>query len=164
MDRLARAQVADHYHGTVIHFIGHDVEISVVIEIKHHRGARAERSVDDGLGAELLAEHAGGILTLAVEEEHGLVRAATRARFHSEQELRVKKALPLFVEQDGVDGVAERPAHAGGDENILVAIGIEVAHARSPRPVRLRTNLIGNFLKRASAPVAVEGVAENVVR
>lgn len=46
VNRLARAQAVDQHHGSVVHLVGHDVEVAVVVEIEQHRGARAERAVD----------------------------------------------------------------------------------------------------------------------
>ncbi len=100
---------------------------------------------------------------VAVEREPLGVRCPIAARLDAENEFGRHEAPSGVVEQQRVDAVAERVVHARGDEDVLVAVGVEVADADAPGPVVLEPEFIGSLDEAAVALVVPEGVAEQVV-
>ena len=85
------------------------------------------------------------------------------ARLNPQDELRVEKGLPAVVQQQGIDTVAEGIIHTRSDKHIFIAIGIEIADAKPPRPVVFNADLIGYFAEVPAAQIAVERIAEDAV-
>jgi len=83
------------------------------------------------------------------------------ARLNSEKKLGVKEFLTAVIEQQRIDAIAERKIHARCDENIFVAISVEVAHADSPGPKLFDADLVGNLLELTVAKVVIERVAKD---
>ena len=98
-----------------------------------------------------------------VEVEPGLLEAAIGSRLDTDEELAVEEGLARVVEQHRVDPVAVGHVHAGAEEGVLPAVGVEIADAQSPGPVVLGADSVGDLLELATAEVPVEGVAEHVV-
>ena len=85
----------------------------------------------------------------AVHLKPRCVSAAVAPRLDAEQEFAVQELFSTIVQQHGIDAITEGEAHAGTDENVVPAIGIDVAHAHTPGPVRLNSYAIGNLLEFA---------------
>ena len=163
MNGPAPGQVADHHHRAVIHFVGHDVQVAVSVQIKNHGGTGAERAFDRHLACKSTAQRMVLVFPGAIQNEVVLVDASSRARLDTQQKLRIEEPLARFVQQHGIDAVAKRIAHAGGDKNVLITVGVEVGHTHTPRPIGFDTELVGHFVEGAVAFVLVEGIAENIV-
>ena len=78
---------------------------------------------------------------------HGRVRAAAPPRLDPEQELRIREPLAAVVQEHGVDAVAEGEPHPGGDEDVVPAVGVDVADAQPPGPVVLGPQAVGDLLE-----------------
>ena len=76
---------------------------------------------------------------------------AAAARLDAEHELRVDEPLAAIVQLHRVDHVAFRIVHAGGDEDVVESVGVEIADARSPRTVVLDADRVGDFAVLARA-------------
>src|SRR6266567_927349 len=127
MNSFAPGEVADQHLGTVVELESHDVEIAVVVQIKD-RGGTAGQTPGHGDDATLArAESVCLVRAGTVEGEPFFSQPAVTARLNAEQEFTVEEAFSLFVEQHGVNGVAEGIPHARGDKNILVTVCIEIA-------------------------------------
>ena len=70
---------------------------------------------------------------------------AALPRLDAEHELGVDESLAAIVQHHRVDHVAVGIVHAGGDEDVVEAVGVEVADARSPRPVVLDADRVGDL-------------------
>src|SRR5213078_4959747 len=93
--------------------------------------------------------------------EPDLIRDAVGAWLDTEQKFAGKEMSPAFVQEYGVDPVAMREVHPGGDEDVVPAVGVEVVHARSPGPVRFHPDRVGDLLEAAASAVMEERVAED---
>ena len=100
----------------------------------------------------------------AVQHESSFFCAASGPWLDTQHELGVEEFLSAVIDQHGVDDVSEGITHAGGHEDVLIPVSVQVADADAPRPVRLRANLIRNLGENAVALVQVKGVAKDIVR
>src|SRR2546423_552147 len=133
----------------------------VAIEIEDRRRSAAERRHHRDLSRLAAAQLGAEILLQAIELEPWRVRPAAAARLDAERELRVDELAAAVVQQQRVDAVAMRIIHARGDEDVIPAVRIDVADARSPWPVSFRAGAIGDLLEPAAAGVMEQRVAEN---
>ena len=141
-------QVADEHLRRGIELVGDDVEVAVAVEVEDDRRAAAERRHHGDLpGSARGRDRVPSPSVQTVEVEPGRVRPAAAARLDAEQELAVEKLLAAVVQQQRVDAVAVREVHAGGDEDVLPAVGVEVADARAPGPVVLDADAVGDLLE-----------------
>ena len=76
----------------------------------------------------------------AVELEPRRVRPAAPAGLDPQREFGIHELRALVVQQHRVDAVSVRVVHAGRDEDVVPAVCVDVADARSPRPVVLRAD------------------------
>ena len=72
-------------------------------------------------------------------------------RLDAEDELAVHETLPVFVQQERVDPVAEGEVHGRGDEDVVPAVGVQVVDAHSPGPVIFDADLVGDLLEPTAA-------------
>ena len=94
----------------------------------------------------------------ASSSNHGVARPPLRGSTPSD-ELGVDEPLPAVVELHRIDHVAFRVVHPGRDEDVVVAVGIEVADARSPRAVVLDVDGVGDLVEPAGTVLLEERVA-----
>src|SRR5881227_1749222 len=83
------------------------------------------------------------------------------ARLDAEDEFAVAVDLAAVVQQQRIDAIAERKIHAGGDEDVLPAVRVEVAGAQAPGPVVLDVHGVRDLREPAAPQVVEEGVAED---
>ena len=98
-----------------------------------------------------------------IEREEFLFNPVALARLHAQHKLAVHEPLPSLVQQQGVDGVSQRIAHACGHKDVFVTVRVEIRNADAPRPIRLRADLGGDLDELALTLVLIERVSENVV-
>src|SRR5437867_4351022 len=98
-----------------------------------------------------------------IQNESDFPGPAIFPRFDAQQKLGIDEPLAVLVQQHGIYSVAKTKAHAGGNENIFEAVGIQVADADAPGPQRLGSDLPGDLLKTALSAISVKGIAENIV-
>src|SRR5438034_8856786 len=175
MHGASLGEVAEKYLRRRVQLVGDDVQVAVPVQVEQDRGATGARGhhgqVPGGVKstprfdpAGLLARRAEelfAVRSVAVEGEPDLIRDAVGAWLDAEQEFAGKEMPPAFVQEDGVDPVAMRKVHACGDEYVVPAVGVEVVHARSPGPVRLHADRIGDFPKLPAPLVGEQGVPED---
>src|SRR5438128_2588515 len=133
MDLPALREVADQCLRGGVELVGDDIQIAVSVQIEEGRRPRSERSHHGDLALLVLAGESAPIrLAIAVGVEPGGVRAPALARLDAQDELAVHEALSSVVQEDGVDAVPEREAHAGGNEDVVETIRVQVSDARTP--------------------------------
>ena len=94
----ARGEVAHENHGPVVHLVGHEIEITVIIKVEDRGGTRAQRSMREHLGTMLAAKLMRAVRSSAVEEDHRLVDAPAGARLDAEDKFRVVETSTGVIE------------------------------------------------------------------
>jgi len=107
--------------------------------------------------ANYFAQGPQNLVVGAIHDEPGSVRSL--ARLQSQEKLGIQEFLAAVIQEQRIDAVAERKIHSCADESVLT-ICVKVAHANSPRPKLLDSNLVGNLLELAVSKVVVESIAE----
>ena len=78
-----------------------------------------------------------------------------------QHEFGIHEFLSALIQQHRIDAVAIGIAHACGHEHVFPAVCIEVARARSPRPIGFQTQPVGDLFEFPISEVVVKGVPEN---
>src|SRR5205807_1035031 len=123
-DRLALGEVTGEDLRQCVELVGDDVQVPIVVQVKDRGRACAQVAEDGDLPCLPAAGEPAGRLLGAVEIEEGRLRASSSPRLDPQEELRVAELLAAVVQQERVDGIAEREAHARRDEDILPAIRV----------------------------------------
>ena len=102
-----------------------------------------------------------GVLAVAVEREPRAQRAGPR--LDPEQELGVGEGASFVIEEHVVAVIAVREVHAGGDEQVGPAVGVEIGGARTPGPSGLGVRRVRPLGEPVIPLGGEEGIAEDVV-
>src|SRR6185437_11677546 len=68
-----------------------------------------------------------------------------------------------IVQQHGIGAVPKGKTHSAGNKHVVPTIGVHIANADAPGPVRFNANLVGNFLELSSAKIVIERVPKDEV-
>src|SRR5882762_2373880 len=168
MNPLLLRQVAHQHLGLGIEVIGDDVEVSVVVQIKDDGGPAGTGSHHRRFAAMAHAYPAIQFLLSLSFPGIGAINLKPRrveifARLNTKQELGVQKLLALIVQKHGVNSITVGVAHAGSNEDVVPAVGVDITYTRTPGPIGLNSALIGYFLIFAATQIVVESIAPDVI-
>src|ERR1700689_5190441 len=100
MNLLHLGQVADQYHRFRVEVVGNNIEVSVIVEIKHHRrtGRQGAQNIDRSRSASRAGFHSLPTRSLrAVDGKPVSMGAVIPARFNPKNELSIQKALSAII-------------------------------------------------------------------
>ena len=99
-----------------------------------------------------------------IEHERLPQHRISPARLQAQHRLRIHEALAPVVEQQRIGHIAQRIAHAGRHEHVLVAVGIEVGHRHAPGPVGFGAHRRRHLRERVARTLILEErIAEHTV-
>ena len=144
-------------------FVRDDIEVAIVIEIRCRRGAGAGRTHDGDESGPFRAERVLFVRSGTIQREEFLFNSISFAGFDAEDQFAIDEAFAAFVQQEGIDRVAQRIAHAGGHKHIFVTVCVQVGDADAPRPERFRADRVGDLNELAAALILIERISKDAV-
>ena len=132
---MSLREIADENLRRGIEFVGHDIKIAVVIEIEDRRPSGCLAGAMTVMTPYCPSQdlpRTSGHWRRSLEQSssnHGGSDLAVPARLDAQDEFGVEKFLSAIVQQKRIDAVTIGEAHARGDEDIVPAVGIQIADA-----------------------------------
>ena len=163
--RRALGKIAQEHLRRVIPLIGHQVEVPIAVHVESHRRARTCRAHHLNFARAAPGQRMTPILgQRRIEHERLPQHRISPARLQAQHRLRIHEALAPVVEQQRIGHIAQRIAHSGRHEHVLVAVGIEVGHRHAPGPVGFGAHRRRHLRERVARTLILEEpIAEHTV-
>src|SRR5579872_5639356 len=98
---------------------------------------------------------------IAINFIPGSVSSPVAPRLDAKQEFSIQKLLPFVIQQQRIDAISKREIHRGCDKYVIPTVSVEIADARSPGPVILRSHAVGDLRELAVSQIVIQTISED---